>query len=114
MPRCRNRRSNLQVRQIADSIREFGFTNPVLVDREDVIIAGHGHVRAASSLGMTTVPTIRLSDLTEAQKRAYVLADNKLAELAGWDPKLLAIEFQYLTDLDLDFDATITGFETVD
>ncbi len=113
-PRATNPRthSKQQIRQIANSIERFGFTNPVLVDRTGGIVAGHGRIEAAKLLGIETVPTIRLEDLTEAEIRAYVIADNKLAENAGWDRELLAIEFQGLLELDLDFDVTITGFET--
>ena len=104
--------SKHQIRQIAESIRIFGFTNPILVDNKNRIIAGHGRVEAVKSLGMTEVPTIRLDRLTEDQIRAYVIADNKLAENAGWDKEILAIELQYLMTLDCaDFDVTITGFE---
>jgi DNA modification methylase len=112
-PRRGNPRTHTkkQLRQIADSIRTFGFTNPVLVDRDNGIIAGHGRVEAAKLLGKAEVPTIRLEDMTEAEIRAYVIADNRLAENAGWDRELLAIELQYLCELDLDFDVTITGFE---
>jgi DNA modification methylase len=100
--------SKKQVRQIADSIKKFGFTNPVLIGAEDEIIAGHGRVEAAKLLGMESVPTLRLSHLDAAQRRAYVLADNKLALNAGWDRELLAIELQAL--IDLEFDVEITGF----
>jgi DNA modification methylase len=100
--------SKKQVRQIADSIRKFGFTNPVLVGDDDEIIAGHGRVEAAKRLGMESVPTLRLSHLDAAQRRAYVLADNKLALNAGWDRELLAVELQAL--IDVDFDVEITGF----
>jgi 16S rRNA G966 N2-methylase RsmD len=110
-PRNARTHSKKQIRQIADSIAEFGFTNPVLVDRHDMIVAGHGRVEAARLLGRKTVPIICLEDLTEAQIRAYVIADNKLAENAGWDGELLGLELRYLSDLDVDFDATITGFE---
>jgi hypothetical protein len=115
-PRARNPRlhSRKQLRQIADSIRRFGFTNPVLIDGNGGIIAGHGRVAAAKLLGHDTVPTIRLEDLTDAEIRAYVLADNKLAENAGWDHELLALELQGPAELDLDFDLTITGFETAE
>jgi len=115
-PNARNPRthSKRQLRQIADSIRQFGFTNPVLVGADDAIIAGHGRVEAAKLLGLSEVPTIRLDRLSEAEKRAYVIADNRLAELAGWDRELLAVELQYLTELDLSFDLTITGFETAE
>ena len=98
-----------QIRQIADSIARFGFCNPVLVDDANQIIAGHGRVEAAKSLGYEDVPTLRIAHLTEAEKRAYVVADNRLAELAGWDREILAIELQGL--IDLDFDVELTGFD---
>jgi DNA modification methylase len=112
-PRLTNPRthSEKQIRQIADSIRQFGFTNPILVDRDNGIVAGHGRVEAAKRLKRESVPTICLEDMTEAEIRAYVIADNRLAENAGWDREVLAIELQYLCELDLDFDVTITGFE---
>ena len=100
--------SKKQVQQIARSIERFGFTNPVLVSDGGEIIAGHGRVRAAALLGMTEVPTLALSHLSAAERRAYVLADNKLALNAGWDTEVLAIELQAL--IDLDFDVTLTGF----
>ena len=100
-----------QLRQIADSIRQFGFTNPVLVDAENVIIAGHGRVAAARAIGLETVPTVCLDGLSASEIRAYVIADNRLAENAGWDREILAIELQNLAELDLDFDVIITGFE---
>ena len=113
-PRSHNARthSRRQIRQIAGSLREFGYTNPILVDRNNTIIAGHGRVEAAKLLGMTKVPTIQLDRLTEDQVRAYVIADNKLAENAGWDKEILAIELEYLLTLEgTDFDVTVTGFE---
>ena len=112
-PYARNPRthSRKQIRQIANSIEQFGFTNPVLIDRTGGIVAGHGRVEAAKLLGMEKVPTIRLEDLNEAQIRAYVIADNRLAEIAGWDRELLAIELQGIAELDLEFDLTLTGFE---
>ncbi len=112
-PRARNPRthSRKQIRQIAESIRTFGFTNSILVDAKGRIIAGHGRVEAANLLGLITVPTICIDDLTEAQKRAYIIADNRLVELAGWDEELLAVELQYLSELDIDFDVDITGRE---
>jgi ParB-like nuclease domain/DNA methylase len=100
-----------QIRQIAESIKEFGFTNPVLVGTQNDIIAGHGRVAAAKLLGMREVATIRLDSLTPDQLRAYVIADNRLAEKAGWDKSILSIELQYLLSLDTSFDVTITGFE---
>jgi DNA modification methylase len=100
--------SKKQVRQIADSILRFGFTNPVLISDNDEIIAGHGRVEAAKLLGMESVPTLRLSHLSAAQRRAYVIADNKLALNAGWDREVLAIELQSLVDLE--FDVEVTGF----
>ena len=110
-PRNSRTHSKHQIRQIADSIRRFGFSNPVLVDKHNRIIAGHGRVAAAKLLGLTEVPTICLEDLTEDQIRAYVIADNKLAENAGWDKSILAIELQHLLSIDTDFDVSITGFE---
>jgi DNA modification methylase len=113
-PRSNNARthSRRQIRQIADSLQEFGYTNPVLVDRNNSIIAGHGRVEAAKLLGMTKVPTIQLDRLTEDQVRAYVIADNKLAENAGWDKEILAIELEHLLTLEgTDFDVAVTGFE---
>jgi DNA modification methylase len=103
--------SNGQLQQIAKSITTFGWTNPILIDGDGGVIAGHGRLEAAKLLRLETVPTIRLSDLSEAQKRAYILADNKLAENAGWNNELLAIELQFLVDTDLEFDVTVTGFE---
>ena len=101
--------SKKQVRQIANSIARFGFCNPVLIDDAKQIVAGHGRVEAAKLLGIDAVPTCRLSHLSEADKRAYILADNKLAEKAGWDKQLLAIELQCLIDLDVEIE--LTGFE---
>ena len=110
IPYARNARthSDAQIAQIAGSIREFGFTNPVLIDEKGGIIAGHGRVLGARQLGMTLVPTITLTGLTEAQRRAYVIADNKLALNAGWDPEMLRLE---LGELKLGgFDLSLTGF----
>ena len=98
-----------QVRQIADSIRRFGFVNPVLIDAEGEIIAGHGRVLAAELLGLKDVPVLAVTHLTPAEKRAYILADNRLAEKAGWDKEILAIELQAL--IDFDFEVDLTGFE---
>jgi DNA modification methylase len=98
-----------QIRQIADSITRFGFCNPILIDDANQIIAGHGRVEAAKSLGYDGVPTLRIAHLSEAEKRAYVVADNRLAELAGWDREILAIELQGL--IDLEFDVEVTGFD---
>jgi DNA modification methylase len=111
IPYARNARthSEAQVALIAGSIREYGFTNPVLVDGANGIIAGHGRVMAARKLGLATVPVIELGHLTEAQKRAYILADNRLAEQAGWDRELLALEVGELGDLGIDLEAL--GFE---
>lgn len=105
-----------QIDQIATSVRRFGFNNPVLIDAGDHIIAGHGRVKAAQKLGMTHVPTVLLEHLGEAQKRAYIIADNRLAELAGWDRDILAIELQSLLELegDLDFEVSDIGFETAE
>jgi len=104
--------SDVQVSQIARSIERFGFTNPVLIDKSFVILAGHGRVMAAKKLGLQEVPTICLDHMSEAEKKAYILADNKLAAKAGWDNDLLKIELAELATLDLDFDLTLTGFDT--
>jgi DNA modification methylase len=111
-PWARNARthSRKQIRQIADSITRFGFTNPVLIDGENSILAGHGRVAAAKQLGMVEVPCIRIEHMSAAEKRAYVIADNKMALNAGWDDEILAQELQGLLALDLDFDISITGF----
>ena len=110
IPYARNSRSHApeQVAQIAGSIREFGFTNPVLIDADNGIIAGHGRAMAAGKLGLDKVPCIRLGHLTETQKRAYIIADNKLALNAGWDDEMLALELGELADLDFDMD--LIGF----
>ena len=112
VPYIRNARTHRdsQIALIAGSIREFGFTNPVLVDGDNGIIAGHGRVMAARKLGLTHVPVIELGHLTETQKRAYVIADNKLAEQAGWDRQLLALEAGELNALGIDLQAL--GFDS--
>lgn len=112
-PRANNPRTHSpkQIAQLVRSMQHFGFTNPVLVDDANGIIAGHGRVLAAKELGLMEVPTVRLSGMSDADIRAYVMADNKLAENAGWDEKLLGLELQYLSELDIDFDVSITGFE---
>lgn len=111
-PWARNARthSKKQIGQIAESINTFGFTNPVLIDRENTILAGHGRVTAAKHLKMNNIPCVRLETMTPEQKRAYVLADNKLALNAGWDEELLAEELKELFAVDLDFDIEVTGF----
>ena len=100
--------SNEQIQQIKQSMIEFGFTNPILIDKDNEVIAGHGRLESAKQLKMQDVPCIRLEYLTEAQKKAYVLADNKLALNAEWDLELLNAEIQNLIELDYDID--ITGF----
>ena len=114
IPYARNARTHsaAQVAEIAGSIREFGFTNPVLIDPEGGIIAGHGRVLAARQLKMDQIPTICLSGLSETQRRAYRLTDNKMALNAGWDPELLRLE---LGELELDgFDLALTGFSELE
>ena len=100
--------SKQQLKQIASSIERFGFIDPVLIGDDDFIIAGHGRVEAAKLLGRKTVPTLEISHLSHAERRAYILADNKLALNAGWDNELLALELQGL--LDVDFDVELAGF----
>ena len=110
IPFAKNSRTHddAQVAQIAASIKEFGFTNPVLIDEANGIIAGHGRVLAARKLNLEQVPFIRLTHLSESQKRAYVIADNKLALNAGWDNQMLALELADLQNMDFDLD--LTGF----
>jgi len=100
--------SDEQISQISASIREFGFTNPILVDSKMTVIAGHGRLQAANRLKLKEVPCIQLGHLTETQKKAYVIADNKLAMNAGWDLDLLNVELQDL--LDVDYDLELVGF----
>ena len=113
-PYSRNARthSRKQVRQIGAAIQEFGFTNPVLIDENDQIIAGHGRVQAAKLLALAEVPTVQIAHLSATQKRAYILADNRLAEKAGWDQEILAVELQCL--LADGFEVVLTGFEAPD
>jgi hypothetical protein len=115
-PRKNNPRTHTpkHIRQIANAIEQFGWTNPILIDEADGVVAGHGRLEAAKLLGLEAVPTVRLSGMSPEQIRAYVIADNKLAELAGWDRAILASEFTELAALDLDFDLGITGFETAE
>jgi len=112
-PRNARTHSRRQVKALAESVRQFGFTSPILVDDHGMILAGHGRAQAAKLLGLDRVPTIRIGDLSEAQKRAYVLADNRLAERAGWDREVLAIELGELSTLlpDLGLSVDLTGFE---
>lgn len=105
------RHSQKQIAQLAASIRQFGFTNPVLTDERGRIVAGHGRVEAAKSLGLALVPTLQLAHLSEADARAYALADNRLAEKSGWDDDLLRIELSELEAI-VEFDLDLTGFST--
>ena len=111
IPYAKNSRthSEAQIAQVAASIREFGFTNPILIDEKNSIIAGHGRVQAARLLELKKVPTITLSGLTDIQKQAYIIADNKLALNAGWDEELLSLELKELQEMD--FDLELTGFD---
>lgn len=109
-PRNARTHSKKQIRQIADSIKTFGFTNPILIDEELTVLCGHGRLAGAKALGLQAVPCVKLSSMTDAQKRAYVLADNKLALNAGWDDETLAIELEALSVPDLDFSVEVTGF----
>lgn len=108
------RHEEKQIAAIAASVAKFSFNNPILIDEKNEIIAGHGRFLAAVELGMSEVPTIRLSHLSEAQKRAYRIADNKLTENGRWDEDLLRFEFAELEAMELDFDLGITGFETAE
>jgi DNA modification methylase len=113
-PDPRNARTHTkgQVAQIAASIQAFGFTNPVLIDEDGNLIAGHGRLLAAKKLGLGQAPVIVIPNLSETQKRALRLADNKIAQNAGWDTDLLRIELSALTEMTVDFDVNITGFSS--
>src|SRR6202011_5373579 len=110
IPYARNARTHTdeQVAQVAASIVKFGWTNPILVGADCVVIAGHARLAAARKLGMSEVPVIVLDHLSETQRRALIIADNRLAELAGWDEELLKLELRALDDLD--FDLELIGF----
>ena len=112
--RSARKHSRKQIKQLADAIARFGFTNPIVIDENYTIIAGRARLEAAKLLGMAEVPTIQVSSMTEDEKRAYVLADNRLAELSEWDFDVLGDELQLLLDADLNFDIEITGFEAAD
>jgi DNA modification methylase len=107
-PKNARTHSRQQIEEIARSIDQFGFNNPILIDSNNLILAGHGRVEAAKTLGLVRIPALRIEHLSAAEKRAYVLADNKLAEKAGWAKEILAIELQEL--INLDFDVELTGF----
>ena len=111
IPYARNSRthSDVQVNKIASSIKEFGFLNPVLIDKDNGIIAGHGRVMAAQKLGLKEVPVLQIGHLSDTQKRAYIIADNRLALDAGWDDEMLRVEFAELADNG--FNLELTGFE---
>jgi ParB family chromosome partitioning protein len=116
IPYARNSRthSDTQIAQIASSIKEFGFLNPVIIDGDNGIIAGHGRVLAAKKLGMVDLPCVEASHLTDAQRRAYIIADNKLALNAGWDDEMLRVEFAELEDLGFDLDLTGFSLDEID
>jgi ParB-like chromosome segregation protein Spo0J len=99
-PRNARTHSRKQIAQVADSIRTFGFNVPILVDEDDTVLAGHARLAAARSLGLATVPCVRLSHMSKAQKKAFVLADNRLALSAGWDEEILSLELRDLAGLD--------------
>lgn len=114
LPYARNARthSEEQIKQIAASIKEFGFNNPVAIDKDNMILCGHGRVLGAQKLGMQEVPCVCLSHLSETQKKAYILADNKIALNSDWDDKMLKLELEELSDSD--FDISLTGFSNAD
>ena len=112
-PRNTRTHSKKQLHKIAASLRQFGFVNPILIDAEGEIIAGHGRYAAAVAIGIKQVPTICLEHMSEADRRAYRIADNRLAELSGWDDELLKIELSFLSEIDIDL-PEITGFETAE
>lgn len=106
--------SDKQMRALVASIRQFGFITPILVDEANIVLAGRARLAAAQQAGLTEVPTLRLDHLSPAEKRAYVLADNRIAELAGWSKEILALELKELSLLDADFELEITGFSTLE
>ena len=114
IPYARNSRthSEVQINKIASSIKEFGFLNPVLIDKDNGIIAGHGRVMAAQKLGLKEVPVLQIGHLSDTQKRAYIIADNRLALDAGWDEEMLRVEFDELADDG--FNLELTGFDLVE
>ncbi|HIF51315.1 MAG TPA: DNA methylase N-4 [Thiotrichaceae bacterium] len=116
LPYAKNARAHSakQIKQITKSIQQFNFINPVIIDENFQIIAGHGRVLAAEHIKLTQVPTIQVTHLTESEIRAYRLADNKLADNSNWDNELLKIELEYLTNIDIDIDVNLTGFETAE
>ena len=103
------RHTDWQIEKVAKSIREFGWTNPILIDAKNTVIAGHARLEAAKQMDMEEVPCVQLDDMSEAQRKAYIIADNKLALDADWDPDILKLEFEALRDMD--FDLELTGFE---
>lgn len=109
-PKNARTHSKKQIAQVAASIQQFGWTNPILIDADSRVIAGHARLAAAKELGLQLVPTIRISDLTPAHLRTYIIADNKLAENAGWDFDILKSEFQDIAGLDINIDLALTGF----
>ena len=113
-PRNARRHSDRQIEQIAASIRQFGFNSPLIIDENNQVLAGHGRLAAARKLHLKSVPCVRIGHLTPEAKRAFILTDNRLAELSDWDDDLLAAELEELSSLELEFDVEITGFDTVD
>jgi ParB-like chromosome segregation protein Spo0J len=113
-PQNARRHSQKQLHQIAASIREFGFNSIVVVDEDNVILVGHGRVEAAGLAGLTTLPVLRLTHLTAAQKVAFALADNKIALNTDWDVEQLKVLWRELSAQDLNFDLEVTGFETAE
>lgn len=113
-PSARNarRHSKSQVKQIAASFEEFGVINPIIVDEANIILAGHGRLEAAKTTGIAELPVVRVTGLTEGQKRAYRIADNRIAEQAEWNFAILAEELKTLSEAEFDIDITVTGFET--
>lgn len=112
LPYINNARTHdeMQINQIASSIKEFGFNSPIAIDNDNVILCGHGRLLGAKKLGLKEVPTVCLSHLTPQEKKAYILADNKIALNSGWDFDLLKLEFEDLKSID--FDLELTGFNT--
>ena len=113
-PKNARTHSRKQIGQVAGSIRTLGFNVPILIDEDNTVLAGHARLAAAKTLGLETVPCVRLSHMSKAQKKAFILADNRLALNAGWDEDLLSLELKDLAGLDKDFDIGITGFSVAE
>jgi ParB-like chromosome segregation protein Spo0J len=111
-PRNSRQHTSKQISKLARSIQQFGFVSPAVIDEDETLLCGHARVEAARQLGMRTIPAVRACHLSESDKRAFIIADNRLAELASWDQNGLARELHFLSELDIDYDFSAIGFDT--